>query len=212
MSKELTWSERRLVVQFRKSFARQCSLKAKPAQLAEAVVQKAQSIRQTDQIDYPDKQTRLHHLMACIVLAAEQILSDEIPSQQERLELVQNAVVEPNARTVRLFTRLMLLASRDRFDRLTRYAREATPRQYGAAFDFQTIQSDECSFIQSVNRCFYNNYFREAGQPHLTSIFCAFDKVWIEAIKPETDGVKFIRSSTLAAGADHCRFEFYRTD
>jgi hypothetical protein len=51
-------------------------------------------------------------------------------------------------------------------------------------------------------------YFPANGAAKVTSIFCALDNVWVDALHETRYGVRFERPSNLAQGADACRFRF----
>jgi len=62
----------------------------------------------------------------------------------------------------------------------------------------------------NIHRCFFNDFFRANGAAEVTSIFCALDNVWVDALHEARYGVRFARPTTLAQGADACRFQFSR--
>ena len=61
-----------------------------------------------------------------------------------------------------------------------------------------------------INKCLFNDFFRQHGAPELTSIFCALDSMWIDELHQPKYGVRFERPTTLAGGDDACRFQFSR--
>jgi hypothetical protein len=48
------------------------------------------------------------------------------------------------------------------------------------------------------------------GAPELTLAFCTFDNLWGDLLKGDDYRVRFERPTTIAAGDDSCRFEFWR--
>ena len=163
-----------------------------------------------DPKSYQDDATRGHHWAACLVLAADRVLEQPISDPADRRRAIEQALLWPGAKSIKFFTRMMLLFSLDRFKTLSRYAERRVPPRYGDAFAFTTMESTKDTFVQGVSKCFYNDYFRQHGAPDLIQLFCAFDKLWIDEIKPSRDKVRFDRPTTLARGDECCRFVFRR--
>ena len=126
--------------------------------------------------------------------------------------MIEHALLDPGARPIRFFTRVMLMFSQDRFKTLTEYSERRVPQRYGSAFLFTTLESTNDAFVQGVSKCFYNDYFRSHGASDLTQLFCAYDRLWIDEIETSRDKVSFDRPTTLACGDDCCRFSFKRVD
>lgn len=175
-----------------------------------AIGERAHDVWRRDPVQYDDPATRGHHWAACLVLASDELLRSPLPDQEHRLRVIETALLTPGAGAVKFFTRMMLLFSWDRFRTLARYAEDSVPPRYGSAFRFETLEKTPDSFVQGVMKCFYNDFFRSAGSPHLIGLFCAYDRLWIDEIDPVRDRVRFERPVTLAAGGSHCSFEFYR--
>ena len=176
--------------------------------LAHEIQTKADSRWRTEPVKNADPVTSGHHWAACLVIEADRAFCDLLPSTEARLDATKAALIKPDAAALRFFMRLMLVFSRDRFNSLTAYTEHKVPPQYGPAFTFETVDASDDRFVQAVKTCFYKDYFRAAGAPHLTAAFCAFNTVWINEIDPARDGIEFRRPTTLAAGDTACRFEF----
>ncbi len=175
-----------------------------------AIGAKAEAFWQTDSLSYDDATTRGHHWAACLVRASEELLAAHIRDETERLQVIEYALLKPGAGMIKLLMRLMLVFSADRFRTLTRYTEDRVPPRYGPAFAFTVLAAEPDCYVQGVTRCFYNDYFRSVGCAHLTRLFCAFDRLWIDQIDPRRDEVRFERPTTLAQGDDCCRFAFHR--
>lgn len=159
-----------------------------------------------------DPASRGHHWAACLALASDQVLSSQGVPDVKRRQAIETAVVKPGSWFVKLATRLLLMMPGDTFRMLKRYTENQVPPRYGPTFAFETAEDTHDTFVQAVTRCFYNDYFRARGKPELIGAFCAFDRLWIDQIDEQRDGVRFERPCTLAGGSACCRFEFYRAE
>lgn len=212
-SSKLGVADRRFEKAFMKALRRSLPQRiTDSAALAQKIGTDAKDQWHADPKSYQDEATRGHHWAACLVLAADRILRASLPDHRERRMAIESALLEPGARQIRFFTRLMLLFSQDRFKTLADYAERRVPPRYGGAFSFMTLESTNDAFVQGVSKCFYNDYFRAHGAPDLIQVFCAFDKLWIDEIKASRDKVRFDRPTTLANGDDFCRFAFKRVN
>ncbi|KAH6871537.1 L-2-amino-thiazoline-4-carboxylic acid hydrolase-domain-containing protein [Thelonectria olida] len=66
------------------------------------------------------------------------------------------------------------------------------------------------SYSLEVHHCWYMRALEQLGAREIGPSFCAFDRSWYNAIDPQRHGVRFTRPSTIAKGADRCRFNFDR--
>ena len=73
------------------------------------------------------------------------------------------------------------------------------------------IRDGRRNFVK-IERCFFNDFFRENRAPEVTSLYCALDKVWADVLEEQRYGVRFERPTTLANGDDACRFRFHKRD
>ena len=83
-------------------------------------------------------------------------------------------------------------------------------QRFGRHFEYdQEVQDDERSFV-NINRCLYHALGRHLGKPEVTPVFCAMDMIWAEDATRAPYNMAFQRPTTLAAGGDRCRFQFFR--
>lgn len=210
--KTLGPSERRFTVQYKKALKRHLLPSSDASIRIRHLVALAEECWQEDDIQHTDRQTRSHHWAACMVLATDIVLMEEVTDVSERLDLMRKVLLEPNSKTIRFFTRAMLFFSSDAFRSLAKYSERNIPARYGGAFEIETLEHSQQTYVQAVTQCFYNDYFRAADRPYLTKLFCAFDQVWIDVIEPGRDRVRFRRPETLESGGTMCRFEFRRIE
>ena len=63
-----------------------------------------------------------------------------------------------------------------------------------------------------VGRCLFRDYFARHGVPLVTTVMCAFDVTFMQAIDPAVSGLRAERTSLLSLGDDECRFAVLETD
>ena len=101
-------------------------------------------------------------------------------------------------------------APQSAFDRIAENYLPLGQQLFGSGFNYvQAVQDTDRSFTH-INKCFFNDFFRQHGAPELTSIFCALDSLWIGELHQPKYRVRFERPTTLARGDDACRFQFTR--
>ncbi|SHK69078.1 L-2-amino-thiazoline-4-carboxylic acid hydrolase [Rhodothermus profundi] len=174
-----------------------------------ALHEEAEQLRQSNQDLALDPPAQVHLLMTSYVLAGYRILQDHGLSPEAARALLQQAFAGMGRRWIWLFTWLQMRLARNPLEMLRQTARRRARTDYGATFHFSETGNAE-AFTLLVHRCFYYDFFRRNGHPELTLIFCAWDRNWADAIRPERDGVRFERPTTLAEGQDACRFVFRR--
>jgi hypothetical protein len=145
---------------------------------------------------------------ACAVLAGSEILSRHL-APEDTLTLLREAFVASGA-GIREKVRAALDRSPDAFRALVEASKAREALQFGPTFAFEHERDDDQSYLLNVRRCFWNDFFVAVSRPELTSVLCAFDRNWFEAIVPERHGVRFERRTTLAEGGSHCPFHFFR--
>lgn len=83
-------------------------------------------------------------------------------------------------------------------------------QRFGRHFEYvQEVADDERSFV-NIHRCLYHALGRHLGKTEVTPVFCAMDMIWAEDATRAPYNLAFQRPTTLAAGGDRCRFQFFR--
>ena len=83
---------------------------------------------------------------------------------------------------------------------------------YGEGFTFVEEVPSLDRYTMRVTRCFYHEFFTAQGQPQLTRLFCAWDLTWINEVSEQKHGVRFERSTTIAADGPDCPFTSHRVN
>jgi len=101
-------------------------------------------------------------------------------------------------------------APQSAFDRIAENYVPLGQKLFGSGFSYVPAVHDNDRSFTHINKCLFNDFFRQHGAPELTSIFCALDSIWIDELHQPKYGVRFERPTTLAGGDDACRFQFSR--
>ena len=104
------------------------------------------------------------------------------------------------------------LSERDNpLDKIDKLCRSEGPL-YGAGWDMTFDRPEPGTFEMNVGRCFFHDFFARNDMPLLTTVLCAFDVTWMQAIDPAVSGLRAERTSLISLGDDHCRFAVLETD
>lgn len=102
-------------------------------------------------------------------------------------------------------------APEEAFARIAENFKRRGEERFGEAFVYVQDVQDATRSFTNIHKCFFNDFFRANGAPEVTSIFCALDNVWADALRESRYGVRFDRPTTLAQGDDVCRFQFSKS-
>jgi hypothetical protein len=156
-----------------------------------------------------DEPARYHLKAGAIVLAAYLALQPTMP-RHEVLALLREALVGPLRDSIRQSTAGWLDHAPDPYAALVGVARSRERHFFGQSFTFERPRDDDRAYFVDITRCLWHSFFVAESTPELTSLFCAFDTNWIDAIDPDRHGVRFSRPTTLGHGGRMCPFHFYR--
>ncbi len=156
-----------------------------------------------------DEKTLPHLRLTSCVLASYQALSSELLGPEQALKLVEDVFVSIGQTSLKLYTKAMLMFSKDPFTAITNAGKKRAMEQYGGAWDFK-YEETATSFTMTSTKCFYHDFFTAAEAQHLTRIFCSWDENWIKQIDPQKYGILFERPTTLGYGGKECARSFSR--
>jgi L-2-amino-thiazoline-4-carboxylic acid hydrolase len=83
---------------------------------------------------------------------------------------------------------------------------------YPEYFEWDFGRPDPGTFEMKVRRCFFRDYFDRHDSRLLTTVMCAFDVSFMQAIDPAVSGLRAERTSLLSLGDHECRFAVLETD
>jgi hypothetical protein len=151
----------------------------------------------------------------CVVLATYQVLNPYLDGPR-LLAVLRDAMAAPFRKgiTEYLESRFGITddAPQQAFSRISENFQKRGEERFGSTFRYATDIRDGRRNFVNIERCFFNDFFRANQAPEVTSVFCALDKVWAEALENHRYGVRFERPTTLANGDDVCRFQFFKRE
>jgi hypothetical protein len=59
-----------------------------------------------------------------------------------------------------------------------------------------------------VTSCAFHRFFAVHGAPELTSLFCEWDRTWMDVLDAAPAAIRTERPTTIASGGAECRFRF----
>lgn len=83
---------------------------------------------------------------------------------------------------------------------------------YGDGWDFDFRRPERGLFEMNVTRCFFRDFFARHDATLVTTVMCAFDVNFMQALDPAVSGLRAERTSLMSLGDDHCRFAVLETD
>jgi L-2-amino-thiazoline-4-carboxylic acid hydrolase len=83
---------------------------------------------------------------------------------------------------------------------------------YPAYFEWDFGRPEPGLFEMKVKRCFFSDFFDRHDARLVTTVMCAFDVNFMQAIDPAVSGLRAERTSLLSLGDDECRFAVLETD
>ena len=156
-----------------------------------------------------DEKTWPHLRLTACVLASYQAIVSGLLNPEQALKLVEDVFVSIGQTSLKLYTRAILMFSKDPFIALTKAGKKRAIEQYGLAWEFIFEETDN-SITMTSTKCFYHDFFTAAEAQHLTRIFCSWDENWIRQIDPVKYGIVFERPTTMGYGGKECPFIFKR--
>src|SRR6185437_14321981 len=96
-------------------------------------------------------------------------------------------------------------------DKIDKACRKMEP-MYGAGWDMVFKRPEPGTFEMKVGRRFFRDFFGRHDATLLTTVMCAFDVNWMQAIDPAVSGLRAERTSLMSLGDHECRFAVLETD
>jgi hypothetical protein len=153
---------------------------------------------------------------AAAAVAAYRRMTNDGLAPEEARAIIATALTGPISRHVGLYLASRFgISSRHPEHAFDRIVTEFLPRgvsRFGRYWKFHESEHVASRFAVDVKRCLFNDFFRHAGAPELTGLFCELDMVWARELAHPRYGVAFSREHTLAGGWPACNFAFTRTD
>lgn len=152
--------------------------------------------------------------LSCVLLAGYRTLLPLVGDRQAALAVLRSAMTRPFAVGIKAFLTdrfgISQDAPEDAFERIAETFQIRGQELFGRSFRFVPGNRDEAHSFTVITKCLFNDFFRANGAGELTAVCCAVDNVWAEELAHPRYRVRFERPTTLAAGDDACRFQFFR--
>ncbi|PID37321.1 MAG: hypothetical protein CR993_00785 [Rhodobacterales bacterium] len=151
-----------------------------------------------------DRTTQSHILFGACILASYRMLRRSGLSEKDAKRTLAPIVCGDGRKTQAVIMWIVCNLTRDLFRQFESYSRDQLPRKYGRSFKFVHSTTSE-GFVSCVTLCGYKTFLARHRATELLSVFCEWDKVWIDMLPPT---IGFKRPQTQADGAKSCIFEF----
>ncbi len=114
--------------------------------------------------------------------------------------MLEDLVLEPQRR--------FMSSSKDPWSTFIEDTRKGNQKIYdNEYFKLQEVSATEEEFVFNINRCLYQEIFKQFGREDLGPIMCEYDSIVAENV---AKWVRFEREETIAEGFPRCTFRFYR--
>jgi hypothetical protein len=149
-----------------------------------------------------------HGINPIFVISLEESLSAKGKDKKQVLEhvlaiysiMLEDLVLEPQRR--------FMSSSKNPWSTFIEDTRKGNQKIYGNEyFKLQEVSATEEELAFDINRCFYQEIFKQFGREDLGPIMCEYDSIVAENV---AKWVRFEREETIAEGFPRCTFRFYR--
>lgn len=160
----------------------------------------------------PDAQARPMAAYCSLVLATFRDVRAATNDEAQAYELTRAVLQQSLKRLWQSGTQTWLWWVRDTVGFLKRRKLARTfQRNAGASMEFAEEKSDEAVTL-IVRRCGFHQFFADHGEPALTPVICALDRLWMDALDASSRPVRTERPATISTGGDCCCFRFVRDE
>ena len=151
-----------------------------------------------------------------ILLATYRSLDSSLGDGKRTLTILREALTGPLRDQITSYIEarfgIFQDAPEEAFHRVSQNFKSRGEVSFGRSFLYVDDVRDNCRAFVNIERCLFNEFFRQNGAPEVTPILCALDNIWADELSKPRYGVRFERPTTLAKGDDACRFQFTKTE
>jgi hypothetical protein len=152
---------------------------------------------------------------ASMLLATYRSLRLSLGDEKRTVTVLGEALTGPRREQITSFIEARFGISQDApeeaFRRVSENFKSRGEMSFGRSFRYVDDVRDDSRAFVNIERCLFNEFFRQNGAPEVTPILCALDNVWADELSKPRYGVRFERPTMLANGDDACRFQFTKT-
>jgi L-2-amino-thiazoline-4-carboxylic acid hydrolase len=180
-------------------------------ELMAAIRERAEELAEADKDTIVDEPSKGALALCSAILASFETLLPLFDGDERRTILyLQQAMGTVLKRPYQLM--FSTLSERhNALDKIDKVCRKEAPL-YGSGWDIEYERPEPGLFEMNVHRCFFRDFFARHDVTLVTTVLCAWDANWMQAIDPAVSGLRAERSSLLSLGDDHCRFAVLETD
>jgi hypothetical protein len=153
--------------------------------------------------------------LSSMLLATYKSLRSCLEDENRALAVVREALTGPFREQITSYIEARFGISQDApeqaFHLVSQNFKSRGEVSFGGSFRYVDDVRDERRAFVNIERCLFNEFFRQNHAPEITPILCALDNVWADELSELRYGVRFERPTTLAKGDDACRFQFTKT-
>lgn len=180
-------------------------------ELVRAVSQRAGQLAELDRDLAVDGAAEGMVAMSAVLLAAFEMLRVHFEDDDRRTILfLQHVFGEVLKRSMEIV--IEALVKRDAPLETVASAITKSSGLYGSYFHFEFERPDAATFEMRVTRCLFRDFFARHNATMVTTVLCAWDANWMQALDPAVGGLRAERTSLLSLGDDACRFRVLRTE
>lgn len=180
-------------------------------ELIMAVRARAEELADADRDLVVDEPSKGALAISAVVLAAfEQLIPLFDGDERRTILFLQHVMGTVLKRPYQLM--FQTLSKREEpLDKIDKACRKMEPL-YGQGWDMRFERPVPQVFEMKVRRCFFRDFFARHDATLVTTVMCAFDVNWMQAIDPAVSGLRAERTSLLSLGDEECRFAVLETD
>jgi L-2-amino-thiazoline-4-carboxylic acid hydrolase len=180
-------------------------------ELISSIRTRAQELADADEDMIVDEPSKGALAISAVVLASfEKLLPLFAEDERRTILFLQHVMGTVLKRPYQLM--FQTLSKREEpLDKIDKACRTMEPL-YGAGWDMKFERPEPGLFEMKVRRCFFRDFFTRHDATLVTTVMCAFDATWMQAIDPAVSGLRAERTSLLSLGDDECRFAVLETD
>lgn len=131
--------------------------------------------------------------------------------QKTALRWVEESINAPTYDFVVEGTEKMLDNAENPFASLVQSSKMREQTYFGSSFNFERPIDDEFGYVLRIKKCLFHQTLQRLERTNLQPIICRIDLGWINGIKPEKHGIRFVRPVTFASGKV-CQMWFVREE
>lgn len=152
-----------------------------------------------------DRPAHQNMTMAAVVLASYRALMAELDDEAKVIRALKDTFCKFVKAPLQLGLRTALTLSGDPLKLVAKaFSNSVCEKVYGATFVFET-ELTPYQLRLETKRCFFFEFFRAQGLPHLTEVLCAWDSNWVDVVNNGRWGVRAVYHSRYSTGGTVCR-------